>query len=338
MKGVGTLAARLGTGGGRRPAVVPRSPDAGTLARMAPHPAAGRRPLIGVLLVLASAAAIAVAPTAAKLALDAGGNAPTVVASRAVVGAALMDVLIAGSGQAFAVGREARKRCLRAGVFYALASAGFIGSVAFIPVSLAVLIVFAHPLLVAAASHRLGGDRLTPRKLALALAALAGLALALRPEGGAGGLDPAGVGLAALGAVGACGMILLTARAQEHATNLQVNFHMAALAAAAFAAGATAAGAWSFPSGLAGWLGLFGSGAGLAVGLLAFFAAFRHIGPVRATMISNVEPLLAILFAAAVLGERLGPWQWGGAALAVAALALFEAPERNKRRPASDAA
>ncbi len=296
---------------------------------MASPTTAGRRPLLGVLLVLASAAAIAVAPTAAKLALDAGGNTPTVVASRAVVGAALMGLLIAGSGQAFAVEREARKRCFRAGVFYALAGAGFIGSVASIPVSLAVLIVFTHPLLVAAVSHRLGGDRLTPRKLALASAALAGIALALRPE--AGDLDPVGVGLAALASAAACGMILLTARAQERATNLQVNFHMAALTAVAFAVAATAAGAWSFPSGLVGWLGLFGAGAGLAVGLLAFFAAFRHIGPVRATMISNVEPLLSILVAVAVLGESLDPWQWGGVALVVAALVLFEAPERGGR-------
>ena len=299
---------------------------------MAPPTTAGRRPLLGVLLVLASAAAIAVAPTAAKLALDAGANTPTVVASRAVVGAALMGLLIAGSGQAFAVDREARKRCFRAGVFYAVASAGFIGSVGFIPVSLAVLIVFTHPILVAAVSHRLGGDRLTPRKLALALAALAGIALALRPEA-AGGLDPVGVGLAALAAAAACGMILLAARAQERATTLQVNFHMAALTAAALSAAATAAGAWSFPSGLAGWLGLFGSGAGLAVGLLAFFAAFRHIDPVRATMISNVEPVLSILVAAAVLGERLVPRQWCGVALVVAALALFAAPERAGGRP-----
>jgi drug/metabolite transporter (DMT)-like permease len=134
-------------------------------------------------------------------------------------------------------------------------------------------------------------------------------------------------------------MILLTARAQEHATTLQVNFHMAALTAAAFSAATTVAGAWSFPAGPVGWLGLAGAGAGLALGLLAFFAAFRHIGPVRATMISNVEPLLGILFAVAVLGERLGPWQWAGAALVVAALVLFEASGRgNGRRPAADAA
>jgi drug/metabolite transporter (DMT)-like permease len=48
-------------------------------------------------------------------------------------------------------------------------------------------------------------------------------------------------------------------------------------------------------------------------------------------MLSNVEPLLSSLFAAAVLGERLGPWQWSGIVLVIVALVLFEAPERDGR-------
>jgi drug/metabolite transporter (DMT)-like permease len=57
---------------------------------------------------------------------------------------------------------------------------------------------------------------------------------------------------------------------------------------------------------------------------LAFFAAFRHISPVRATMISNLEPLLGVLIAVAVLGERLQGWQWLGVVVVVAGLVLFE--------------
>ena len=85
------------------------------------------------------------------------------------------------------------------------------------------------------------------------------------------------------------------------------------------------------PSNAAGWLGVFGAGVGIGAGLLAFFAALRRLGPARATMLSSVEPLVSILFAAAVLGERLGPLQWAGAALVVVALALFEAADRGRR-------
>jgi len=42
-------------------------------------------------------------------------------------------------------------------------------------------------------------------------------------------------------------------------------------------------------------------------------------------MISNAEPVFGVLFAVAVLGERLGVLQWAGVALVVAALVLFEA-------------
>ena len=276
------------------------------------------------------AAAVAAAPTAAKLALDSGANTLTVVALRGVVGLALLGALIAaGSGQAFGVDRRALVPCFWAGLFYAVATYGFIGSVAHIPVSVAVPIFFMHPLLVVVLAHRRSGERLPPRKLALALAALAGVAMVLGPD--IETLDPVGVGLAALAAVAICGVILFTARAQEHATSTQANFHVTAVAVAALAAAATAGGAWSLPSGAVGWLGLAGAGAGVTVGLLLFFAAFRFIGSVRATMLGNVEPLFSALFAAAVLGERLGPWQWGGVVLAIAALALFEAPEGDRR-------
>lgn len=295
----------------------------------APDPAPPKpgRPLVGVLLVLASTAAIAAAPTAAKLALDAGGNTLTVVASRGAIGLALMGLLVAGSSGSIGAGRRTLVPCFYAGLFYAVATYGFIGSVARIPVSLAVPVFFAHPILVAAIWHWRGRERLTPRKLALALAALAGVAAVLGPERGT--VDPAGVGLATLAAAAMCGMILFTARAQEHATSVQANLHMTAVAVAALAAVTTVGGAWSFPSGAVGWLGL--AGAGVTLGLLLFFAAFRHIGPVRATMVSNVETLLSSLFAVAVLGESLGPWQWGGVALVIAALVLFEAPERGER-------
>jgi drug/metabolite transporter (DMT)-like permease len=289
---------------------------------------ATRQPLIGIALVLASAAALAVAPTAAKLALDSGGNTLTVVALRGAIGLALMALLLAGSRQPFGVGRRTLGWCLCAGLFHALATYGFIGSVGYIPVSLAVPIVFTHPILVAVVSHWRGGERLTRRKLALALAALAGIALVLGRE--AGNLDPVGVGLAALAAAAVSGMILFIARAQEGATSTQANFHMTAVAVAALVAATIAGNAWSFPSGAVGWLGLAGAGVGVTVGFLTFFAAFRHIGPVRATMLGNVEPLLSTLFAVAVLGERLGPWQWSGVVLVVVALGLFEAPERDR--------
>lgn len=41
-------------------------------------------------------------------------------------------------------------------------------------------------------------------------------------------------------------------------------------------------------------------------------------------MISNIEPLLGVLVAVAVLVERLAGWQWLGVGVVVAGLVLFE--------------
>ena len=123
-------------------------------------------------------------------------------------------------------------------------------------------------------------------------------------------------------------MIRLCALAQHDATSTQVNFYMMAVAVVLFAIVTTFEGAWSLPSGATGWLGVAGAGLGLSVGMLAFLAALRFVSIVHATIVSNVEPLLSILFAAAMLGERLGAVQWTGIALIVMALVLFAVPSR----------
>lgn len=283
----------------------------------------------GILLVLLATVAFAIGPIAAKLALEHGSNTLTVVTLRGVIGAALMALLIPMSRRGLAVGRDALRWCLICGVFYALTVYGFIGSVAYVPVSIAVLIFFTHPILVAVLGHLHGGDRLSLRKLLLAMAALAGLALVLGPEVGA--LDPVGMALAALAAAGMCGMILCSARAQASATSTQVNLYATAASTLAFALLTTGLGAWTPPANRVGWLGIVGAGAGIGIGLLAFFAAFRRLGPVRATMLSSLEPLVTILLAAALLGERLEPSRWAGVALVIAALVLFEAAGRDRQ-------
>ncbi len=280
--------------------------------------------LLGALLVLLSGVAIAVVPTSAKLAFEAGANTLTVVTLRGVVGMALMALFMAASGQPFRLPGRTLTPCAAAGLAHALVAYGFIGSVAHIPVGVAVLIYATHPILLALIFHLQGRERLTPRKLALAFTVLVGLALVL-----GGGLDKpnaTGAALAALASLAVCVVILLGARAQrDGATSTQVNLSMIAVATIVCGVAATAGGAWSLPAGAVGWLGLAGAGGGVTIGLVAFFAAFRFIGPVRATMLSNAEPVLGVLFAVVVLGESLSSLQWTGVAVAVAALALFEA-------------
>ena len=283
---------------------------------------------IGIALVLTSAVAFAVGPTAAKIALDNGSNVLTVVAARGLIGAALLAVLVIVFRQDFRIGRPALRWCLACAAFSSVMVYGLIGAVAYIPVSVAILIFFVHPIIIAVIVHWRGGDRLTFGKLLLALAALAGLALALAPTFDT--LDMTGIALATVAAITICGAILTGARAQRHATSTQVNLYVTALGGMFFAVLASLLGAWSWPVNAAGWLGIATAGVGIAVGLLCFFASFRYLSAVRATMLSNAEPLLSILMAAVILGQWLSPLQWLGAAIMIGAIVLFEAAGRHE--------
>lgn len=282
-----------------------------------------RKPSVGVGLVIASTMAFAVGPIGARLAYEDGSATLTVVALRGVVAGLLMALLLLLLRQDFRLDRRAWPWTMACGTLQGIAVYGFLGAVALVPVGVAVLVFFMHPLLLAGFAHWRGTERLTARKGVLIAVTFLGLALVLGPE--SGGLDPSGVALAALSAVAISGMILCIGRAQRHASSTQVNLYATATSTLGLGAIATILAAWAPPLGATGWFGILLAGLGVGLGLLGFFAALRHLGVVRATVLSSVEPLFSILLAAAILGQGLRPEQWAGALLIVGALALFEA-------------
>jgi drug/metabolite transporter (DMT)-like permease len=240
-----------------------------------------------------------------------------------VVAAVLMALLVLLFRQDFRLDRRAWPWALACGTLQGIAVYGFLGSVALVPIGVAVLVFFTHPLLLATFAHWRGMERLTVRKGILMGATFAGLALVLGPE--FGNIEPSGLALAALSSVAISGMILCIGRAQRHASSTQVNLYATAISTLGVGLVATLLAAWTPPMGATGWLGILTAGLGVGLGLLAFFAALRHLSPVRASVLSSVEPLFSILLATIVLGQALQPQQWAGALIIVGALALFEA-------------
>ena len=54
-----------------------------------------------------------------------------------------------------------------------------------------------------------------------------------------------------------------------------------------------------------------------------YFAGLERIGPTRASTLSTLEPLVTVMLAAIVLGERIAPMQIAGGALILAAVVLL---------------
>jgi drug/metabolite transporter (DMT)-like permease len=272
-------------------------------------------------MVVLSTVAIAIVPSFARLAYDGGSDTVTVVAVRSAVTVALTALAMAALHRPFAIARRPLLLSLGSGVCYAAMLYGFLGAVAFIPVNTTILIYYLHPLLVGLAAAWLG-DEAIPRRLLAALAAAfvgLGLAVGFSPQA----LHLPGLALAALAAVTCVAVILVNGRAMRQAAVLAVVFYMMLGATLALALPLLVSGVALPHTGL-GWLGLGGVAAAYTAGTLFFFLAFPLIGAVRATMVSNLEPLLGVVFAILLVGERVTALQWLGIALVLAAIVVAE--------------
>lgn len=71
-----------------------------------------------------------------------------------------------------------------------------------------------------------------------------------------------------------------------------------------------------------------------AIAHLWWYAAVERVGPSRAAMFMNVTPVVGIGMAALLVGEDIGPWQVGGAAMVLAGVALTTGGRKVVRPPA----
>lgn len=70
-------------------------------------------------------------------------------------------------------------------------------------------------------------------------------------------------------------------------------------------------------------------------GVTLMFAAAAHIPLADATAISFLNPVVAMLLAIPFLGERIGPWRWGAAAIALLGVLVLLRPTPAAFQPAA---
>ena len=294
----------------------------------------------GTLLCLASATAFGAMAVFGKLAYAEGATPGTLLAVRFALAATLLwGLLIAARGGADL--RGLRPRDVAAGlalgaVGYALQAGCFFIALERVDAGLLSLLVFTFPAIVAVAAALLGRERLDTRRGGALVLAGAGLVLVLAGAG-TGALDPLGATLGLTAAVTYSAYILVG----EHAAARTAPFALAALvctgAAVSLTTGASLAGELH-PGALtpAGWGWLAALAAVSTVGAIGlFFAGLRRVGPTTASILATAEPLVTVLLAFAVFGERLTPIQLTGGALVLAAVLAPSVAAQPRRRTAA---
>jgi len=302
-----------------------------------------RQRLVGVVLVLVSAASFGSGALFAKPVYGAGVDWLTLLSWRFLIGATVSWVWLALSAARRAgLRRLSRRRILVAlglGVLYLGNSGTYYAGLETVSASLAALIVFIYPAIVAVLSLRVG-HRLVGRRPWVALAmALIGTGLAL---GGipAGTMPPiSGLILIVLSPVIYSVWIVLSARLSgETAERVggEADDGADTAAATALMMVATAVGFWSLavasqrpvlPAEVPGaaWPGIVGIGlVSTFVAIQTFYAGTKRVGAAQASLISTFEPIWTITLASLLFGERLGPLQLLGGAFVIAGVILAQ--------------
>ncbi len=307
-----------------------------------------RRRLVGVLLVVVSAIAFGSGALFAKPVYAVGLDWLTLLVWRFGIGAALAwGWLLASPTRRAALRSTSRRLALAAlglGAIYTLNSATYFAALETIPASLASLIVYIYPVLVAVLTLRIG-QPLTGRGPWVALAiATVGAVLAV---GGvdAGHMPPlGGIALAVASPIIYSGWIVLSARLGGErrdrsgdegdegagaavASALMMTSTWGILTSLAIVTAHPIAPA-AIPSGA--WPGLIGIGlVSTFIAIQTFYGGARRIGAAQAALISTIEPAYTIVMAAILFGERLGPVQIVGGCLIMGAVILAQWASRS---------
>ena len=275
-----------------------------------------------ILLVLLSCVAIGVAPVLAKLALDGGSDTLSVVTARNLIMAIVLAMVLGVLRRPFKLPIRALHRSLAMGPVYILLGIGYLGAVAYIPVNLTILVYFLHPLLIGIVVRLIGHEAVSlPRIVALCLA-LAGLGIAIGAKWTH--LNLAGLGLAFMSAAACTIMIVGNSITMKSADSLAVTFWMVLSAAVILLVFQMIFGKMVWPVDARGWVGFIGVGLAYTIGLTTFFMGIPLLGATRATMLTNIEPLLGIGFAMLILNEHIAWLQAMGMALVFMSIGIME--------------
>ena len=295
---------------------------------------------LGILLTVISAFAFGSGALFAKPVYAAGVGWHELMAWRFLIGASLAWVWVAINPAARRglrrMGRRALAVALGLGVLYTGNSATYFAGLEEVSASLAALIVYVYPAIVAVISLQVGRP-LEGRRAWLALGiALAGVALAVGNISGVAPPPLFALALVAASPVIYSIWIVLAARlsgegrddvgrdAGGGANPTAAGAVMLSTTAATYWISALALGRPVLPAQIPSeaWVGIAGVGiVSTFIAVQAFYAGAHRIGAARASLVSTVEPIWTIALAGLLFGERLGPLQLlGGAMILVGVL------------------
>lgn len=295
-------------------------------------------PSAGFLYALTSASLYGLNIAFASLASLGGVSGSTLVVYRVLLMLALVTAFAALLRQPLKVAAGERGVLAVLGLSTTLVGVCYLSSVAFIPVTVAVVLFYTFPILIVVASPFVEGTRLTPPLIGIAALALGGVILVVGPAFDR--LDWRGVALALAASVAVATQFFAAARCPRTGMVAKVFWiHLLVLPTATFIA--LLSGSLAGPDTLAAApYPVAMTIGGYLVGFVLQLLALGRISAVVAGIVYCAEPVVAALASMVLLGEVLSPLQYAGGALVLAAIVanILASHLPGKARPSAPAA
>jgi len=268
----------------------------------------------GLVLVLVSAVAYGTLPVLAKLAYGTGIRPPALLAARFAIASALFALLTRRKAPPW---RE-RLRLWGLGLVFVTNTFTYFTALETVPAATVALLIYSYPVIVTLLAALAGLEVLRLRSLVSAVLAFAGCAFTASGPVAVG----AGVGFALVTAVIYATYIVLGTRFGTGVPAETAALHVAQVCAAAYIPWALLDGR-GIPADPWPWLLVVAIAVvPTVIALRTFLSGLARIGPARAAVLSSLEVVVTMALSLTLLGERLGPRQWLGAALILGGVVL----------------
>ena len=276
----------------------------------------------GDAVAFASAIVFATGITLVAAIYEDGANVHAVNLSRVLTFAAVMALTLAIRRMSPVLPPGQAVQCVLVGLLFCGELYGLLSSVRYIPVGLAMLIMYTYPLMIAVAGWVTGDESFTADRLLAILAAFAGLALALGTPDTE--IDWRGVAWAVFTAVTFSALLIVSGRTMRNVDRRILMLYLTSTAAAIVGIVSLTAVSLEWPRTHQGWMLLAASTGLYVVASTLLYVAIKMIGPFRTAIIDNSAPIWAIVLAALLLGQRMNAAQLFGGALVIGAVLLVQ--------------
>lgn len=287
---------------------------------------AGSSRWFGLACILLSAAGFGAMPILAKLAYADGVDLPTMLFLRFSLAAILMTVIMSVRRLLWPKGRRLWILVAMGGIGYVGQAFCYFAALQYATAGLTALLLYLYPVIVTVVAALLERRHLAPARVIAVCAALFGTALAVGES-----LDGSSLGVVlGVGAAVIYSVYILVGEKVTTAAGAIPSATVVMMSAAAVYGMAVGVRGALLPESISGWFAVGGIALFSTVfAIVGFFSAMQRLGAADAAVLSTLEPVVTVLLAAAILGERIAMWQVvGGAIILGAVVALARSADQ----------